>query len=203
MGIQFVLHEGPNGRWLNFRGGNFYLPVKARTAGVATGGATKHEDIAEEIVRAETTHNSWTLMHRFNLCHDLLDRLQGSPDGLALIFVYLRFSSIRQLTWQRNYNTKPRELAHAQDRLTNKLAEFYRSEPDSRGLVRLMLATIGRGGDGQRIRDEVLQIMHRHHIKEVGGHFLQDVLLNFGAIWTIDYRKCLDCLNADRHLVAR
>ena len=32
--------------------------------------------------------------------------------------------------------------------------------------VRLMLATVGRGGDGQKIRDEILQIMHRHHIPE-------------------------------------
>src|SRR5436190_2782542 len=173
LGIQFVLREGINGRWLNYRGGNFYLPVQAhRTAG-GTGDAGQHAQIAEEIIRAES-HNSWTLMHRFNLCHDLLDRVQGSLDGLALIYVYLRFSAVRQLTWQRNYNTKPRELAHAQERLTQKIASIYRSEPSSRPLARLMLATVGRGGEGQRIRDEILNIMHRHHIKEVSGHFLEE-----------------------------
>jgi alpha-glucan,water dikinase len=33
---------------------------------------------------------------------------------------------------------------------------------------------VGRGGEGQRIRDEILQIMHRHHIKEVAGRFLEE-----------------------------
>ncbi|HVV73701.1 MAG TPA: hypothetical protein VHI52_19710, partial [Verrucomicrobiae bacterium] len=89
-------------------------------------------------------------------------------------YVYLRFSAIRQLTWQRNYNTKPRELAHAQDRLTQRLSELYRQSPDFRPLTRLTLATVGRGGEGQRIRDEILNIMHRHHIKEVSGHFLEE-----------------------------
>jgi alpha-glucan,water dikinase len=172
LGIQFVLREGPNGRWINYRGGNFYLPVQVRRID-AGGDAGQHADIAEEIIRAET-HNSWTLMHRFNLCHDLLDRVRGSLDGLALIYVYLRFSGLRQLTWQRNYNTKPRELAHAQERLTQKIASIYRGDPASRPLARLTLATVGRGGEGQRIRDEILNIMHRHHIKEVSGHFLEE-----------------------------
>ncbi|HTL16480.1 MAG TPA: PEP/pyruvate-binding domain-containing protein, partial [Patescibacteria group bacterium] len=50
----------------------------------------------------------------------------------------------------------------------------YRSDQQGRPFYRLMLATIGRGGDGQRIRDEILQIMHRHHVKEVSGHFLEE-----------------------------
>jgi alpha-glucan, water dikinase len=175
LGIQFVLRDGANaGNWINYRGGNFYVAVRGRESGTAAPGAARHSDVAEEIIRAETTHNSWTLMHRFNLCHDLLDRVRGSLDGLALLYVYLRFSAIRQLTWQRNYNTKPRELAHAQERLTQKVTEIYRSEPGSRPLARLTLATVGRGGEGQRIRDEVLNIMHRHHIKEVSGHFLEE-----------------------------
>jgi alpha-glucan, water dikinase len=175
LGIQFVLREGPTAaRWINYRGGNFYLPVRVRPPGTAGADAGQHADVAEEIVRAETTHNSWTLMHRFNLCHDLLDRVRGSLDGLALLYVYLRFSAIRQLTWQRNFNTKPRELAHAQERLTQKIARIYQNEAPSRPLARLTLATVGRGGEGQRIRDEILNIMHRHHVKEVSGHFLEE-----------------------------
>ncbi len=175
LGIQFVLREGADGgRWIKHQGGNFYLALRARQPGPAAATAGQHADVAEEIIQAETTHNSWTLMHRFNLCHDLLDRVRGSLDGLALVFVYLRFSSIRQLTWQRNYNTQPRELAHAQERLTQKIAGIYRNEPGSRPLARLTLATVGRGGEGQRIRDEILNIMHRHHVKEVSGHFLEE-----------------------------
>ena len=175
LGIQFVLKRDQNGgQWIKYRGGNFYVPIHVGLAKAVSLGVTELSGLADEIVRAETTHNSWTLMHRFNLCHDLLDRVHGNPDGQALLYVWMRFSAIRQLTWQRNFNTKPRELAHAQDRLTNKLAQVYRQEPSTRTLARLTLATVGRGGEGQRIRDEILVIMHRHHIKEVSGHFLEE-----------------------------
>src|SRR5207302_8410140 len=100
-------------------------------------------------------------------------------DGLALLFAWLRYSAIRQLDWQRNYNTKPRELSHAQDRLTARLAAVWRrhaaeERAGCRRWARLMLTTLGRGGEGQRVRDEILQIMHRNHIKEVGGHFIEE-----------------------------
>ena len=36
----------------------------------------------------------------------------------------------------------------------------------------------------------------------VSSHFLQDVLLDFGSVWAVRNRKCLDCLHPDRHLVA-
>ena len=44
-------------------------------------------------------------------------------DALVRIYVWMRYSAIRQLTWQRNYNTQPRILGSAQDRLTHKIAE--------------------------------------------------------------------------------
>jgi alpha-glucan,water dikinase len=112
-------------------------------------------------------------MHRFNLCHDLLDQIGDSRDGWTTIFVWLRYSAIRQLDWQRNYNTKPRELSHAQDRLTSRLAALWYQQPANRDLIRLALTCVGRGGEGQKIRDEILQIMHRHHIKEVGGTWME------------------------------
>ena len=37
--------------------------------------------------------------------------------------MWLRYSSSRQLTWQRNYNTQPRILGEAQARLTNAIAK--------------------------------------------------------------------------------
>jgi hypothetical protein len=36
--------------------------------------------------------------------------------AMADIYVWLRYSSTRQLTWQRNYNTQPRMLSGAQVR---------------------------------------------------------------------------------------
>ena len=38
----------------------------------------------------------------------------------------------------------------------------------------MMLTCVGRGGDGQRIRDEILNIMHRHHIKELKGTWMEE-----------------------------
>ena len=53
--------------------------------------------------------------------------MQGGAENvtaaMATVFVWLRYSSARHLTWQRNYNTQPRILGEAQARLTNKIAE--------------------------------------------------------------------------------
>jgi alpha-glucan,water dikinase len=175
LGIQFVLKQKEDGgRWFKYRGGNFYVPIRSGIQKQVPLGVSEFTQLADEIIRSEMANNSWTLMHRFNLCFDMLERVRTNVDGLALLFVWLRFSAIRQLTWQRNYNTKPRELAHSQDRLTQKFAEVFRSERAARPLARLCLTTVGRGGEGQRIRDEILNIMHRHHIKEVSGHFLEE-----------------------------
>jgi alpha-glucan,water dikinase len=133
--------------------------------------------VSKEIIERETGRNSWTLMHRFNLAFDLLDRAGGKAEGLALLLVWLRFSALRELDWQRNYNTKPRELSHAMSRLVQKVTRLYYFPPTNKtnqGLIRLILGTLGRGGEGQRIRDEILEIMHRRHIKEVSGQFLEE-----------------------------
>ena len=53
------------------------------------------------------------------------------PDGLALMFAWLRFSQTRQLDWQRRYNTKPKELSHSQDRLTMRLAAIWKRNSTS------------------------------------------------------------------------
>jgi len=174
LGMVFVLKQVDTGRWLKDRGGNFYIPILGiRDSGVTLGDA-QITRLADEIIEREMSPNSWTLMHRFNLCYELLDRVRGNSEGLALIYVWLRFSAIRQLDWQRNYNTKPSELSHALDRLTIKLADRYVHEPEERECIRLIMTTLGRGSDGQEVRDEILRIMHRHHIKEVTGHFLEE-----------------------------
>ena len=173
-GIPFVITFSDSDRWLKERGRNFYVPVSELLDREQCSGSGDYSQIAGEIIGSEMERNSWTLMHRFNLCYDLLDRTGNEENGLALIFIWMRYSFLRQLDWQRNYNTQPRELSHAQDRLTLKLAAFYCSNPDGRELIRLIISTLGRGGEGQRIRDEILHIMHRHRIKEVAGHFLEE-----------------------------
>jgi alpha-glucan,water dikinase len=173
LSIPFVLYFPAQNRWDNNRGRDYRISMP-RTGSDLLFGNPVLADMADTIIERETGNHSWTLMHRFNLCHDLLDRAAGTTDGMALIFVWLRFSAIRQLDWQRNFNTKPRELAHALDRLTHKIAWLYVTEPEGGRFIRLMLTTLGRGGEGQRVRDEILHIMHRHHIKEVSGHFMEE-----------------------------
>ncbi len=174
IGIPFVLTFADEKRWLKEHGRNFYVPIAGLLNRDQYYGSDYNSQFAHEIIDAEMVRNSWTLMHRFNLCYDLLDQAGNDEEGLALIFVWMRYSFLRQLDWQRNYNTKPKELSHAQDRLTLKLAALYCSYSDGRVFIRLIMSTLGRGGEGQRIRDEILHIMHRHNIKEVAGHFLEE-----------------------------
>jgi alpha-glucan,water dikinase len=174
MGIAFVLKQLDTDRWLNDHGQNFYIPLAVPPEYESSLNDAQLGTVADKIIEREMSRNSWTLMHRFNLCYDLLDKVQDSVEGLALIFVWLRFSALRQLDWQRDYNTKPRELSHAMDRLTLKLADRYTAWTAEGEFIRLIMTALGRGGEGQRVRDEVLNIMHRHHIKEVSGHFMEE-----------------------------
>lgn len=53
------------------------------------------------------------------------------------------------------------EISQAQDKLTDLLEHVYRSNPEYRELLRMILSSVGRGGEGdvgQRIRDEILVI---------------------------------------------
>jgi alpha-glucan,water dikinase len=175
--IEFVLFFPQEGRWDNNRGRNYRIEIpRSREVSFTTYFDNPELDhLAGEIIEKEMSRNSWTLMHRFDLCHDLLDEIgSNNLDALSLIFIWLRFSYLRQLDWQRNYNTKPRELGHAMGRLTLKLAERYVREQGEREIIRLIMTTLGRGSGAQRVRDEVLNIMHRHHIKEVAGHFMEE-----------------------------
>ena len=167
-GISFVLHQPATKQWLKHRAQNIFVPIAARQP--ASGELSA---LASQIVEGEMGQHGWTLMHRFTLCLELIDQVRDSREGWVTLFVWLRFSAIRQLDWQRNFNTKPKELSHSQDRLTLKLASLWRHQPGNRDLIRLALTGVGRGGDGQRIRDEILQIMHRHHLKEVGGTWME------------------------------
>ncbi|GJQ59156.1 MAG: hypothetical protein SCALA701_19570 [Candidatus Scalindua sp.] len=174
IGITFVLKEAETGLWLKDKGRNFFIPINSSLQ-EGTGLLTSNFfSLAEEIIQAEMEKNSWTLMHRFTLCHDLLEKSNRDRDLFATLFVWLRYSALRQLDWQRNYNTQPRELSHAQDRLTLRLADMYINNSEDRDIIRLLFSTLGRGGEGQKIRDEILNIMHRHHIKEVSNHFMEE-----------------------------
>jgi alpha-glucan,water dikinase len=174
-GLSCVLFQPNIDRWHKHRGGNIFIPLGRRAARPQEPlSETEYEQLFETIIEAETKKSSWTLMHRFNLCHDMVEQVGVDQRGLSVLYCWLRYSALRQLDWQRRYNTKPRELAHSQDRLTRRLADLYQKAPAARSIVRLMMTTMGRGQSGQRVRDEILEIMHRHKIKEKTGHFMEE-----------------------------
>lgn len=107
----------------------------------------------------------------------------GNRDHVVYLYIWLRYSFSRQLTWQKRYNTKPRDLQNAQIGLTDELCEQYKfhskqgvsnSFLTSADLLRAMIVFIGKGsGNGQQVRDEILNIMHRNKIPETSGHFYE------------------------------
>ncbi|CAN1825825.1 Alpha-glucan water dikinase 2 [Linum perenne] len=110
-----------------------------------------------------------SLMHRFNIATELTEccKVEGEL-GFIGILVWLRFMACRHLTWNKNYNVKPREISEAQDRFTNLLQRIYLSDPSIREIVRLIMSCVGRGGKGdvgQRIRDEILVIQRNNECK--------------------------------------
>lgn len=53
------------------------------------------------------------------------------------------------------------EISQAQDRLINKLQNVYNTYPQHSELLRMIMSSVGRGGEGdvgQRIRDEILVV---------------------------------------------
>ncbi|XP_058080446.1 alpha-glucan water dikinase 2-like isoform X2 [Magnolia sinica] len=122
------------------------------------------DEIAEKEKDAERS-----LMHRFNIATELTGRCRNEGElGLIGILVWMRFMACRQLTWNKNYNVKPREISAAQDKLTDLLQRIYTEEPNHREIVRLIMASIGRGGEGdvgQRIRDEILVLQRNNDCK--------------------------------------
>ena len=189
MGMQFVIRNADGTSWYKdeFNGNSNFRAnyAQAREQAVT-------DEMLDTIIRAEAGNGWWTLMHRFNLASSLIEQKCGAHGSLetdgkktrraeiaaaAKIYVWLRYSSQRKLTWQRNYNVKPRELSAAQSKLTRTITDVYRSSPHLRDIARLMLGTVGRGGEGgqgQQIRDEILNIMHRNNIGERKGVWMEE-----------------------------
>nr|XP_011464043.1 PREDICTED: alpha-glucan water dikinase 1, chloroplastic isoform X2 [Fragaria vesca subsp. vesca]XP_011464044.1 PREDICTED: alpha-glucan water dikinase 1, chloroplastic isoform X2 [Fragaria vesca subsp. vesca] len=161
-GMPFVLCS--SGNWIKNQGSDFYadfgVAVKKVQKDAGDGKGTA-KALLDNIADLESEAQK-SFMHRFNIAADLMSQAKDAGAlGLAGILVWMRFMATRQLIWNKNYNVKPREISKAQDRLTDLLQSIYISYPQHRELLRMILSTVGRGGEGdvgQRIRDEILVI---------------------------------------------
>lgn len=170
-GIRFVLYEPAVNRWIRRGGTDFFVPVPGAPGSTLPRGL---EELADTIVDRELNERNWSQVHRLDLAHDLIERLAlGEVDAMATIFVWLRYAALGQLDSQRNCQPDARELIHATDRLTRLLAFRYERDVRARKVIRWVIGTLARGGDGQRVRDTIVQLMHRHGIEEARGDFLE------------------------------
>ncbi|KAM7484206.1 hypothetical protein LguiA_000215 [Lonicera macranthoides] len=152
VGMPFVLFSG--GRWMKDNGSDFYVEFGVESKEVQKdfgGGKGKGtaKALLDKIVDMESEAQK-SFMHRFNIAADLTKEAKDAGElGLAGILVWMRFMATRQLIWNKNYNVKPRC-------------------PSYRELLRMIMSTVGRGGEGdvgQRIRDEILVIQRNNDCK--------------------------------------
>lgn len=174
LGVFAVVHapSAPDHlRWIKAsRGGDLFIPavLPPPLPGLTPGADVSDlcKSVLEGIIEREMEYGSWTLMHRYGHARYLVDSIiHKDEDCWGAIYVWMRYSQIRVLDWQRHYNTQPRQLSWSQLSLVTLLANKVRNIPEVRWLARLAMSCVGRGGSGdlgQRIRDDILAIL-RHN----------------------------------------
>ncbi|KAL0408586.1 UNVERIFIED_CONTAM: Alpha-glucan water dikinase, chloroplastic [Sesamum radiatum] len=171
VGMPFVLLSG--GKWVKNKGSDFYVEFNPESVVVVQKKETLDAKgtpkvLLDKIAELESEAQK-SFMHRFNIAADLMEQATSAGElGLAAILVWMRYMATRQLIWNKNYNVKPREISKAQDMLIDLVQNVYRSHPHYREILRMIMSTVGRGGDGdvgQRIRDEILVIQRKNDCK--------------------------------------
>ena len=173
-GVHAVIHAPTASNHLQWvqaaKGGDIFVPVipppplpgLSRTNDVSDLCKT----ILDGIIEREMEYGSWTLMHRYSHARHLVDSVIGDDmDCWGALYVWMRYSQIRVLDWQRRYNTQPRQLSWSQLSFVTLLANKFKYQPAVRWILRLVMSCVGRGGSGdlgQRIRDDILVIL-RHN----------------------------------------
>ncbi|KAH9708769.1 alpha-glucan water dikinase 1 [Citrus sinensis] len=151
VGMPFVLQSG--GNWIKNKGSDFYVDFSYESKQVQQDfgdGKGTAKALLEKIAGLEIEAQK-SFMHRFNIAADLIQEAKEAGElGFAGILVWMS------------------EISKAQDRLTDLLQNVYISNPEYREIVRMILSTVGRGGEGdvgQRIRDEILVIQRNNNCK--------------------------------------
>ncbi|KAI8469254.1 MAG: glutathione synthetase ATP-binding domain-like protein [Monoraphidium minutum] len=159
--VVFVLKETEPENWIS-NGSQFTAQLKAPDL----------SNLLEKVLSVEGDAGHWSLLNRFNLAVELLDGLDtAGPKGMAFLFVWLRLSAMKLLTWSRKSNYQSKDIAWVQKVTAERMSEKARtaSDPWCRLYARLALAGLPRGGgNGDDIRMGILHVMRDNGIKE--GH---------------------------------
>lgn len=79
-GMTYVIFDGKTNRWYNNNGMNYKVNFNERqvrlTGRLIKGSSAEVVNIVNDIITCETTYNSWTLMHRYKKCSDLLNKIK-------------------------------------------------------------------------------------------------------------------------------
>ena len=191
-GINFVIYDPIRKIWYNNYRKDYQIKFKIKIDKTASKMILMKSglyvpDFVLDIIDCEANYGSWTLMHRYNKCSDIVknwgvndidNKDNQNSEKWIWIYIWLRYSFLRQLDWQRNYNTRPALLSGAMsnlsDILTRKYSEFIKEEKNYKNLIQSksfiiknILSLLGKGtGNGQEIRDEILKIMHRNKMSK-------------------------------------
>ena len=191
-GVNFVIYDPIRKIWYNNYRKDYQIKFKIKIDKTASKMILMKSglyvpDFVLDVIDCEANYGSWTLMHRYNKCSDIVkdwginnesDKNTQSSEKWIWIYIWLRYSFLRQLDWQRNYNTRPALLSGAMsnlsDILTRKYSEFLKGESKYKNLIQSksfiiknILSLLGKGtGNGQEIRDEILKIMHRNKMSK-------------------------------------
>lgn len=191
-GINFVFFDPEHNKWYNNYRKDYQIKFKLKlnrkkSKQILVDNNLYVPEFVTDVINCEANYGSWTLMHRYNKCYDILQTFNDETQNekWMWILIWLRYSYQRQLDWQRNYNTRPSLLSSATSRLSNEVTawyskafqkeKLYRHLYYSRAsLIKFILSQLSKGtGNGQQIRDEILHIMHRNGIKETPDHFYE------------------------------
>ena len=192
-GINFVIYDPVGNVWYNNYRKDYQIKFKLKvdktqSKQILIQRGLYVPDFILDVINCEANYGSWTLMHRYNKCSDIIRNwdLNTDNDKWIWILIWLRYSFLRQLDWQRNYNTRPALLSgamsHLSDLLTGKYSDALKNEKEYKNLInskssiiKNILSLLGKGtGNGQEIRDEILKIMHRNKMKQIHvGNFYE------------------------------
>ena len=135
-------------------------------------------DFVLDVINCETNYGSWTLMHRYNKCNDIIrnwnvndkdnENNNQSSENWIWIYIWLRYSFLRQLDWQRNYNTRPALLSEAMSNLSD-LLDYINDK-------KVIVNVISKSGNTMEVNfafSKVLELMkNKYNSKELRKRML-------------------------------